>query len=162
MKNIFCSCITAFLLFSCKPSPHKAAAYNDNVVAEISRIQQAEDRLISAVNKFEGRMMAEQADSFLLQLSASEKAIRAMEQFDGKDDLEAAAVAFISFFRSVAEREYRQITAIAQKEVHTPDDVEAANALLRQIAARRQQAIEKFSSVQRSFAERYGVSLGNR
>ncbi len=161
MKKIqlLASICVAVLLISCKPSSQQSAEYNDKIIAEVTKVQAADDAFGESFSDTVGTAMEAKLKALSDQINTSTAALNGLEKFDEKEEFKNAAIEFFNFFKKEVETEYKELVDISKKEEMTEEDVERANVIIEGTNARRKEAEDKLSAKQEAFAKEYNIKL---
>jgi DNA-binding ferritin-like protein (Dps family) len=172
MKQLFTFSVllVASLLFSCnnKPNPADAAAYNDIIVEEQSKI-------VSQFNVFSSALEAEREDyisHLQIQLEALLKAIdngitvvSAMEPFDGNTDFKEVTLTLFNTYKKVCQNDFKQLVHLMEK-LENGEITEQEETEMDEVAGACDMNITEaettFLDFQKEWAIKYNFSLTKR
>jgi hypothetical protein len=165
MKNkikLMCMLLTGILLVSCGPSKQDAIKYNDSITIEQKKVVHVETKLTDANKSGNTGALEGILKELSLQIDKSTAKVKDIKSFDGKTDLKDAALAFLTTYRDVVDKEYPAWL----ENVQTPPDkvtgklLDEEKALISSINGKLDKAASDFKRAQEAFADKYKFIFG--
>jgi hypothetical protein len=173
----------SLFLFSCKPAPHKAQEYYEQLTNPLKQVVAKENNVIDVIRQLmvkdsafilndmsqkdslDKKQLLAKLDSAYLLLSKQVKLanieIEKMQGFDGKDELKKCASELLEEYLSVTENEYKKMMSICKipLDKYTTEDDDMFFALSDSVDFKLQRKIETFSDLSKDFSKEYKFEL---
>ena len=170
-------------LFSCKPAPHKAQEYYQQLADPLKQVVAKENNVIDIIRQLmekdsafilndmsqkdslDKKQLLAKLDSAYILLSKQVKLANAdvakIQGFDGKDELQKCAVELLQEYASVTENEYKKMMSICKipLDKYTTEDDDMFFALSDSVDFKLQRKIETFSDLSKDFSKEYKFEL---
>lgn len=165
MKKLFTTIIGSLfvsaILLSCGPTKKDATRYNDNLIAQQTKVLAAEDVIFETMSKDQPDQLDKAFEGMKKQLKESTEAVEKMEAFNGKTDFKDALLKLFSAFKEANEKYFPEYIAIGKLQANdfTPEKVDRMVALGKQIDDLILKANDAFIAKQKEFAEKYKFEL---
>lgn len=148
---------------SCTPSPQEGIKYNDKIIEQVNRVVNADNALTEALSKEPADMKAAQ-EALVKQIDASMDAIKKSGRFDGKTEFMDVALKYLTVYKGVAEKEYKEMVTINSKpgEEFTEEDDNKYKQMNEVSSKKLKDASDEFNSFQQAFASKYKFEIENK
>lgn len=137
-----------------------AVDYNDYIINEQNKIGVAINGFMKACGKGKLKDMDTRHADVIKQIDASIVAINAMPAYKGNVGFKNAASELFEVYKSIAQREYRDIIALMNEGIEVGDNRARFNNVLYKIDEKSKPFSDKFLTEQVKFAESFKISLG--
>jgi len=137
-----------------------AVDYNDFIVNEQNKIGVVINDFMKACGKGKLKDMDTRHADVIKQIDASLVAINAMPAYKGNVGFRDAASELFEVYKSIAQREYRDIIALMNEGIDVGQNRARFNNVLFKIDEKSKPFSDKFLTEQIKFAETFKISLG--
>lgn len=160
-STIIGSLFVSAMLVSCGPTTDDAVKYNDELVAQQTKVFEKESALIEAISKNIPDKLDLLCADLSKQIDESTEAVKKMESFDGKTEMKDAAMKVFIAYKEVTDKEYKEMIKFAKTpdSLYTPEDDNKLIEVSKKIDDKLNKAVDEFVQLQKEFAEKYKFEL---
>lgn len=137
-----------------------AVDYNDYIINEQNKIGLSINEFMKACGKGKLKDMDTRHAAVIKQIDASLMAIQNLSAYKGNIGFKNAALELFEVYKSIAQREYRDIIALMNEGIDVGQNRARFNNVLFKIDEKSKPFSDKFLTEQIKFAETFKISLG--